>query len=438
MTNRPATARAAEAGGWPAPNPPSQRPERPQDLRLRHAALVLRTIQLHGPISRAQLVRLTHLSQPTISAIVDGLLAKDLLVWQGEGQSTGGRRPALLALKPDSAYVVAVDLGGTTMTMGLIDMGGRVVRREQVPSPGVGGDGAPEAQELDTTRAGLQARTFERVCQRLQWFLDSVQPERPRLLAMGLGLPGVVDPTRGVVTMAPALGWSGLSVVESLEQRFGLPVFIENDVNAAALAEHKFGAGQHLRDFAFVAIGTGIGAGLILDGRLYRGHADAAGEVGYLAIDREWVRQAIATGAATGEAFGCWESLAAAPAIVLMAREEMECQGQTPPADLTAQRVMELAAQGDPIGLRVLERLAENLALGLANIVVLLDPEAVVLGGGVAKAGDLLLSAIRERLAKVSPLIPKLLLSSLGEDAGLLGAAAVALDGVLPRILSRT
>lgn len=403
------------------------------DLRVNHASLVLTALRLNGPLSRAQLARQTGLSQPTVSGIVDELLSLGLVVEQGEGPSTGGRRPTMLSLGGTDLYVLATDLGGTRMKMGLVNLQGRLLASRAVPTPGSGRDGNGRLRP---------EQILQGVVANLKRFMDETAVPKDRIMALGLGLPGVTDPDRGMVTLAPALGWVDMPIVKAMEEAIGLPVFVENDVNAAAVAEQRYGQGRQLRHFVFVALGTGIGAGLILDGHLYRGHANAAGEVGYLAIDREWIRAHTSPQGSHREAFGCWESLSAAPAIERMALELLACDdlaraSTLRPAGLTAQTVMEAAAQGDPVGRAVLDQLAENLALGLTNIVVLLDPEAIILGGGVSLAGDLLLNAVRDRLAQTSPFVPELLISELGEEAGLLGAAAVAVEGILPRTIAR-
>ncbi|WP_369686556.1 ROK family protein [Limnochorda pilosa] len=412
---------------------PIEKPTRLSDLRIQHASLVLTALRLNGPLSRAQLARQIGLSQPTVSAIVEELLHLDLVVEKGEGPSTGGRRPTLLGLGGERLYVLAMDLGGTRMKMGLVNLQGRLLASQAVPTPGSGRNG--------TTRLDPQ-QILEGVVAHLKRFMDEVAVPKDRILALGLGLPGVTDPERGIVTLAPALGWVDMPVVKVMEDLLGMPVFVENDVNAAALAEQRYGQGRRMRNFVFVALGTGVGAGLILEGRLYRGHANAAGEVGYLAIDRDWIRAHTSTRTSPGDAFGCWESLSAAPAIERMARELLSQHERADASilqstELTAEAVMDAAAQGDPVGRAVLDQLAENLALGLTNIVVLLDPEAIILGGGVSLAGDLLRDAVQDRLVQTSPFVPELLISELGEQAGLLGAAAVAVEGIVPLTIAR-
>ena len=324
-------------------------------------------------------------------------------------------------------FIVACDLGGTTMDLAIVDATGRIRFREQVASPGRGG-------YTDRSRG---QQTLDEVARLLEAFIGASAFPRGHLQAVGIGLPGITDPQGGLVSAAPALGWWDTPVVRPLEDRLGLPIFIENDVNAAAVAEHLFGAGARMRDFVFVAIGTGIGAGLVLQGELYRGHRYRAGEAGYLTVDREWVRGRIQAGHIR-ESFGCWESLASGTAVPRIAHQELphmpaEVRAAWHGKPLTGRDVLSAAAAGDPLGLRTLDRLAENLALGLTNIIALLDPEAIILGGGIAQAGSLLVDAVVRWLDRTAPWTPPILLSELGPNAGVLGAAAIALQALQHR-----
>ena len=241
-----------------------------------------------------------------------------------------------------------------------------------------------------------------------------------------IGSPGVFDPSRGLVEMAPNLpGWGRHGIVEAVRAQLGTNVTFENDVNLAALGECARGHGRDVDNFVYLWVGTGIGIGIVLDGRLYRGGSGAAGEIGYLPIgpwdphDRTTRRR------------GAFEEAAAAGGIVRTA-QQLGMGGS-----LTAESVFAAARRGDPSAARAVEAEAGLIAVGIATIAPVLDPDAVILGGGVGRSGDLLLDPIERELRSLSPFRPRILLSALGEDAVLHGAIATALEAGRRMVFSR-
>lgn len=381
-------------------------------VRQHNLELLLDLIESAGPISRAELSRVSGLSQPTVSAAVEGLIRVGLVQVQGEGDSTGGRRPTLLKFRARAGYGVGVDLGGTSLKLGLTDLRGKVIHRldEPTPSPSTGSDSVIQSIIATVERLVREAG--------VAW---------ADVLGLGVGAPGATDPETGLVNLAPAVGWDRTPVKQLLEDHFHLPCKVDNDVNAAALAEIIFGRGRELRDFVFVAIGTGIGAGIIIDGKLHRGRHFAAGEVGYLVIDHTWQPSSV-------ESFGCFESLAAAPAIArraLAAVPELADGG----AAKEVESLFELARQGHGAALQVVDELASYMGAAFTNLAVTLDPNAIVLGGGVSRAGDVLVEPIKRKLKELSPIVPEVCVSSLGADAGMLGASALAIAVAKERLL---
>jgi glucokinase len=246
-----------------------------------------------------------------------------------------------------------------------------------------------------------------------------MKPEQ--ILGVGLAVPGITDPEQGMVAYSPAFQWHEIAVQTRLSQKLDLPVFIENDVNASALAEKFWGVAKTFQDFVFISIGTGIGAGLILNGELHRGYQYAAGEIGYTIVDINWLKNQEIPGRLS---FGCLESLAAAAGIVERARELGFAKMKQ--EDISAEAVFEAARQGEPLAVRVIEEMTDYLAAGIINIALIVSPQAVILGGGVAGAGDILLDMLRRKIYAASPIKPELLLSSMPADAGLTGAASLA------------
>jgi glucokinase len=299
--------------------------------------------------------------------------------------------------------IAAVDIGGTKIAVGMIDDNGSVHSCLDAPT--------------DPDRGYRNA--LDRLTEMLREAASIAECE---IAGIGIGSTGPVDPLTGEfgnVNFFPS--WEGENPVRDLERRFGLSAAMENDADAAALGEAAWGAGKDKRRLIYVTVGTGIGAGLVFDGELYRGVDQAHPEIGHHLID--------VSGPACGCGFhGCWESLAAGPAMVawFRAHAPAEYPGL---AALTAKRICELARTGDEFALQAVEHEARYLGLGLANLVTLFAPDAIVLGGSMMKSADLFLPGIRELIAHCCLYVPwkraELALASLGEDANLIGAARV-------------
>jgi predicted NBD/HSP70 family sugar kinase len=354
---------------------------------------VVHAIRKHGPVSQARICRETGLSPSTVLRMARDLITEGLVTEMGMGRSNGGRRPVLLNFNPAAGYVVGVDLGGSHMAGAVADLSGDVLHLASRPTPAADGPEAVLAALYDTIAA---------VCR------EAGVPSG-RLRAIGVGVPGVTRAGSGTVVQAPALGWRDVSLRALLEERFGARAIVENDANMIALGELWFGAAQGARHVLTIVIGTGIGAGVIIDGDLYRGARDAAGEIGFTVFDREFL------GIPYRE-FGCLETFAAGPGIAKRA-------GARQPEDVFA-----AAVAGDPAARRVVDETADALAVAVINASALLDPDVIVLGGGVMRSGDLLLGRIADRLAAALVSPPPVVLSRLGGDATVMGAVARALD----------
>jgi glucokinase len=297
----------------------------------------------------------------------------------------------------------AVDIGGTKIAVGMIDKDGKVLARRECPT--------------DADRGYAEA--LRRIIEMLR---ATAQTANTEISGIGIGSTGPVYPLTGEigdVNFFPH--WNGENPVRDLQQAFHVRVAIENDGDAAALGEAGWGAGRNKSRLIYVTIGTGIGTGLILDGQLYRGVGHSHPEIGHHVIDP--------SGPLCMCGFrGCWESLAAGPAMVTWIEKN------APPdyshrAHLTAKRICELAQQGDSWAMHAVEHEGRYLGLGLANLVTMFIPEVIVLGGSVMKSAALFLENIRKVIAASCRFVPyqqtALVLASLGEDANLIGAGRV-------------
>ena len=255
---------------------------------------------------------------------------------------------------------------------------------------------------------------------------------------VGIGAPSIVTFEAGTVVWAPSLGWRNLPLKTRLEDTLHLPVFVENEVNLIALGESWQGAGQGLRNLICISLGAGIGAGIILNGQLYRGSHDAAGEVGYIIPNETCLGR-------TYDEFGCLESLAGSTGIAGRAGARLangepsalNREENIDPSDLTAEMVLSAAKEGDPLAESVLNETLDYLSIAVASLICILDPDCIVISGDLAEYGDLFIEPIRSRLKGAVPHMPDIVLSELRTDAAVLGALAIALyktdSGVLVR-----
>ncbi len=255
---------------------------------------------------------------------------------------------------------------------------------------------------------------------------------RGQPVAIGVGAAGMVDFAAGTMRWAPNLAWSELAIRDRVSEQIGLPCVVDNDANAAAWGEHKFGASRGYRHVLMVTVGTGIGGGIIADGALYRGAHGFGAEIGHFIVEPGGPQCGCGNR-------GCWEQVASGQALDRLGRLAVETRPDSMIAtlagsdDITGRQVAEAAMQGDPAAMSIFEQVSRRLGEGIAGLVNILDPEAVVVGGGVAEVGDLLLGPARSAfLASVEapdhrPEVP-LLPAALGSDAGAVGAAALALE----------
>lgn len=301
-----------------------------------------------------------------------------------------------------NAIIGAVDIGGTKIAVGVVDDAGRVLARNECPT--------------DVPRGFDDA--MQRVIRRLR---ECEQHAGAKLTGIGIGSAGPVDTATGQLGNVNNLpGWEGGSPLQVLAREFGVPAAVENDADAAALGELRWGAGQSKPRFLYVTVGTGIGVSFILHGKVYRGVRGCHPEMGHHILDA-------AGPYCTCGARGCWESLAAGPAMTAWWTEHSSAGDGS--ANLTAREICARAENGDACAQRAVEREGYYLGLGLANLITMFAPDAIVLGGSVMKSAHLFLDRAREVIRQTCRLVPyecvEISLASLGADVGLIGAAQV-------------
>lgn len=375
-------------------------------IRKHNGKRILDAVRRHGPISRADLVHHAELSAPTVCAVVEDLVdRRGLLRNVGKGASSGGRRPLMIDFNAEYGYVAGVDIGSRSLRFALADLRGKVVHRREERTP----TGSRDAI-LAAIEDGIRAL-----------FSESKRDPR-KLFAVGAGAPGMTDVTRGRVISAVNLkDWTNVPLRDVLERAFGVPAIVDNDVNMAALGEQWIGCARECKNFVFIALGAGVGAGIVIDGRLYRGSRWYAGEISHMHLDyRRWHID-------YGEQ-GFLESLAGAEAIARRGRRLRGGTSRSVPFADGAAQVFEAARAGDRTAQAVVQQVAIYLGTALANIAAVLDPSLIVFGGGISHVGDQLLDPVREVASRIVPNTPEIRLTTVGDDVPVFGSLFSAMQ----------
>ena len=368
-------------------------------MRDINRSAILEIIRRESPISRTAIAERLDVSLPTVMRIVDELVEEGFVRPQGTSEWSGGRRRPLLEFNADGFVVVGVDMGGTKMYGAVSDLGGNILDEVNIGRHGTSGEDS-----------------FNYLATLIDQLLASPKVAGRRVRGIGVGAPGVTLHKEGIVTWAFPLNWDMFPLKAKLAERYDLPITVDNDVNLAALGELWFGAGQNVQNMILITIGTGIGAGVIIDGALYRGAKEASGEIGNMIPGREFLGNNYLN-------FGALESAASGTGIAARARDLLSSRrSQAELADLTAEDVFEAGRKGEPWAWTVINQTVDYLTIAIANLVAMFDPEMVVLGGGVSRSADMLIAPILKRMEGMIPNLPNLVASDLGLQATVMGA----------------
>jgi predicted NBD/HSP70 family sugar kinase len=362
--------------------------------------IVLNYVREREPISRAEIARETDLQRSTISAIVEDLTREGLVEEVGEGESTGGRRPTLLQLRAVGPIAVGVSVTPTLTTIATSDLAGRVIDRQEFLTD-------PD-------------KTLNQVISSVREFNARYQGS---IEGVGVSLPGLVDPSTGTALYVPYFPWRDLPVSQEISTAVGLPVVIDNDANAVALAELWFGRPEvnDARDFILVLVAEGVGTGIIFDGQVYRGQRGAAGEFGHMVIGAQ------APVPCSCGSDDCWEAFSSERAAIARYRKLARISNKN---QITFKEVVDRALGGEANAKAALVETARYLGVGISNLIIGFSPEAVVVGGEIARAWDLIESAITEAIEhSVRRGLPsaRILPSTLGNTPTLRGALSLVL-----------
>lgn len=308
---------------------------------------------------------------------------------------------------------IGIDVGGTNVKIALVDGEGKIIYSNSVPT---------------YAQMGYEY-TVNNIKQAIRDLMKETNTDAKEIEGIGFDFPGQVDYKTGIVKLAPNIpGWINVPIAQMIEEEFNIPTRIDNDVRCAALGELKFGAGKGCENFVCITVGTGIGSGLVINGQLVRGAANAAGEIGHIKLQMNG-----GPICGCGDT-GCLEAFASGPSIVAMAQEYLKGGKSTKfremagaDGEITPYIVAKAAEAGDPVAKRIFEIVGTYIGMGLVSVINLLNPEKVIIGGGVAAAGDLLLDPIRktikERAMVVAGNSVEIVPAELGNSAGVIGAS---------------
>ena len=371
-------------------------------MRAINRQIVLNYVRDRGPISRAEIARQTALQRSTISEIVDSLLGEGLIEEVGAGRSTGGRCPTLLALRTSGAAAVGIDIAPTKTTVAASNLAGRVLEQEEFETD--------HDFERTITRAAGAARRL-------------VEKGQGKIEGIGVSLPGLVDPSTGRLLYVPYFKWRDLDVGARIAAATGLEVSIDNDANAAALAELWFGHSEvsEARDFIMVFIAEGVGTGIIFDRQIYRGEGGAAGEFGHMIIGER------APVPCSCGSYDCWEAFASGRAAVA---RYCSLAGGEDQRGMSFAQLIDRALQGEEAARAALLETARYLGVGISNLIIGFSPQIVVVGGAITRAWDLVADRFSETVKRsIRRDLPsaRITRSTIGDRASLMGALSLVL-----------
>ena len=371
---------------------------------------VLRLIYSEAPLSRAQLAVETGLNKSTVSSLVEDLLGRNLIHEMGINSTGTGRPAMLLEINPQAGVIIGVELGVDFIAVALSDFIGKFLWRKNVPAD----------------PAASQENTLSQVLELIEDAILFCKDKGYRIFGLSFAVPGTVDLNDGLLIFAPNLNWHNIPVRRVFSERTGLKVFIENDANAAAVAEHLFGAARNLKDFIFVFAGVGLGGGLFLNGQLYRGKGGYAGEIGHTSIMAEPFQLPCRCGN-----LGCWETYANQDSIIRRMESRLEDRQHT---SLSIPFIKSAADQGDKNAIESIAEAGTAMGIGLAGLVNIFNPEKIIIGGPVSITGEYLLPSIQQGMNKCAmaeiAVQTEVSLSEFGPDASLLGAVAIVVDDI--------
>lgn len=385
-------------------------------MRTINRTAIVDLIRRESPLSRSYISETLGISLPTVMRFVDEMIEERLVKQLEETEKTGGRRRPLIELNTRENAVIGINLGDNNSFGAIADIGGSILKEVEIPR---------------TSRDA--EKNLVELIQIIDELMQSPEISGMRVLGIGVGAPGVTRHKEGIVVWAPTLNWREFPLRERLAAKFHLPIIVDNDVNLAALGEMFYGAGKNLKNFVVLSLGAGTGSAIVVDGFLYRGAHEAAGEIGYEVPDRFSLR-------GTPSGFGSMETRVSGISIVENARRQLAGKlSESELADVDARYFLNALRRNESWVEPIYEDILDYLALMVSSISSILDPEAIIFTGGLSTAADLFIPQIEQRLRGMQPagVTLKMTNSPLGLRACALGAVSIVLSHTTEQFVVR-
>lgn len=391
-------------------------------IREIHLSIILRQIHNQSPLSRTQLANLTNLNKSTVSNLIDELIERGLVNETGQEESLIGRPTALLQINPGAGGIIGVEFGVDFVAVILTDFIGATLWRQH--------------QAADPTEA--QDATIDQTLNIVDEAIALAKSNGLRLLGLGISTPGTVDTQEGLLISAPNLHWRNVPLGKIFSNHTSLPIYIDNDANAAALGEHLFGVARQVNSFICIYAGVGVGGGLFLNGELYRGVGGFAGEIGHCTFMSETFQPPCHCGKS-----GCWETYANQYSVIERVRTRLEEKRNSliptimaeKNSPLSFQIIVDAADAGDNEAGEALAEAGSALGIGIANLINIFNPQMIVIGGPMSIAGKYFMTALEESVKKRALddnlANTDILLSNFGANASLIGAVSLVIQAVI-------
>ncbi|WP_342508642.1 ROK family transcriptional regulator [Sporosarcina sp. FSL K6-2383] len=367
--------------------------------------IVLQAIIKLAPLSRAEIAQQSGLNKATVSSLVSELIDEELIYESGIGESSGGRRPVILLFNEQAGYSIGVDIG-VNYTLGIVtDLVGNIIYEA--------------SQTVDNNLSADQQ--IQLVIETIRTLISHTPESRYGVIGIGIGVPGIVD-NEGKVLLAPNLKWKDVDLIKILEAEFDYPILVENEANAGAYGEKRFGAGQKSNNLIYVSAGIGIGVGIILNGELYRGINGFSGESGHMTI----VKNGRTCNCGSR---GCWEAYASEHALLKQAKEIDHL------SEASFEQLIELAENNDKDALQIFEEIGCNMGTGITNLIKTFNPQLIIIGNRLADAEKWIIEPIittaKQELLPFHKVDMNITFSELSSHSAALGVSAFAIEEFL-------
>lgn len=389
------------------------------DLKLiqeLNRSIILDMIRKDGPLSRSEIAKRSNLSPTTVTTAVNDLIQDRLVSERGTGVSNGGRKPILLQFSPDNHYIIGISISNSKITIAEMNLEARI-----------------RCKEVYSTRGHTGEQVISYLLELIEYFINIIN--KPLDLCVGVSVitQGIVDSKNGVIRYNPKLKFENIPLKELIEQKFNIKTWLDNDTNAYILAEKHFGLFNHYENMIYITIGEGLGAGIIVNGTINRGHNGGAGEFGHTNISNEGIKCDCGN-------IGCIENYVCWPAVYSRILSSIARGKQTIMTELVHGDISQLTElnfvdalnKGDELAINVLEEMSTYLAIGLVNLVHLFNPQIIIFGGEITTNNPLLLQKVnqfvKERALTILYEDLQIQPSSLGKEFEMIGAASVLLQ----------